>query len=90
MQQIARRTRFRPLIAVGVIVVLAAACSGGEVDTSAPSTVNGGDGNDTFLVGQFYANPRTAPYLDEVDAFDTTPTSLGHLSNGVSRPAVQR
>src|SRR5690606_33234576 len=57
-------------------------------DTSAPSTVNGGDGNDTFLVGQFYANPRTAPYLDEVDAFDTTPTSLGHLSNGVSRPAV--
>ncbi|HET8896821.1 MAG TPA: LPXTG cell wall anchor domain-containing protein, partial [Protaetiibacter sp.] len=57
-------------------------------DTSSPSTVNGGDGDDTFLVGQFYVNPRTAPYVDEVDAFDTTPTNLGHLSNGVSRPAV--
>ena len=57
-------------------------------DTSSPSTVNGGGGDDTFLVGQFYANPRTAPYVDPSDAFETTPTNLGNVSNGVSRPAV--
>ena len=57
-------------------------------DTSSPATINGGAGDDTFFVGQFYINPRTAPYVAAEDAFETLATNLGNLSRGISRPAV--
>ena len=48
-------------------------------DNSAVTTVNGGDGNDTFQVGQIFGSPESF-----VTAVNLTPTTVGDLSNGVS------
>ena len=61
-------------------------------DNLAPTTIFGDDGNDTFQIGQLYASPRdgTNPNngLDPADYFETTPTTQGFLSNGVSAPTT--
>ena len=56
-------------------------------DNSAPTELDGGDGNDTFLIGQLYGSPRTvaAASLVAADVFATTTTTRGWLSNGNSR-----
>ena len=57
-------------------------------DNSSITTLDGGAGDDTFLIGQAYANPRVAPDVAPEDAFPTTLTTLGWLSNGVSFPTT--
>ena len=52
------------------------------------TTLDGGAGDDTFLIGQAYANPRVAPDVAPEDAFPTVYTTLGWLSNGVSFPTT--
>ena len=56
-------------------------------DNSALTELDGGDGNDTFLIGQLYGSPRTvaAASLVAADVFATTTTTRGWLSNGNSR-----
>ena len=62
-------------------------------DNSAITTLDGGDGDDTFQIGQVFGTPRTtAMGLDAADAFDTTPIIIGtirdpnsaHWVNGVA------
>ena len=48
-------------------------------DNSATTTVNGGDGNDTFQVGQLFG-----PIEHFITAVDLTTTTRGDLSNGIS------
>src|SRR5207237_227308 len=48
-------------------------------DNSSPTTVNGGDGSDTFQVGQLYGQPVLLVW-----PVDFTTTTRGDLSNGVS------
>ncbi|WP_367889442.1 hypothetical protein [Humibacter ginsenosidimutans] len=57
-------------------------------DNSAITTLNGGDGNDTFLIGQLYATPRVAPAVHPEDAFSTILTSDGYVSPGISFPTT--
>ena len=61
-------------------------------DNLAPTTIFGDDGNDTFQIGQVYASPRdgTNPSngLAPADYFQTTPTTQGFLSNGISAPTT--
>ena len=57
-------------------------------DNSAPTTINGGKGDDIFIVGQFFESERIAPRLPEEDAFATVLTEHGWLSPGISYPAV--
>ena len=57
-------------------------------DNSSITTLDGGAGDDTFLIGQAYANPRVAPDVAPEDAFPTTFTTLGWLSNGVTFPTT--
>ena len=60
-------------------------------DTFSPFTVYGDDGNDTFQLGQVFdsarddANPTNG--LDPEDYFETTQTTRGFLSNGLSETA---
>ncbi|HET7129920.1 MAG TPA: hypothetical protein VFJ93_12675, partial [Gaiellaceae bacterium] len=57
-------------------------------DTRASITVNGDEGNDFFQIGQLYRSRRT-PALAGVapeDVFATIETTLGWLSNGISKP----
>ncbi|HKI93353.1 MAG TPA: hypothetical protein VJ986_13715, partial [Gaiellaceae bacterium] len=57
-------------------------------DNLAPTTIFGGAGNDTFQIGQLFASPRDGSNpnngLAPADYFQTTPTTQGYLSNGVS------
>jgi Ca2+-binding RTX toxin-like protein len=62
-------------------------------DNSAITTLDGGDGDDTFQIGQVFGTPRTAAAgLDAADTFDTTPIIIGtirdpnpaHWVNGVA------
>ena len=57
-------------------------------DNLAPTTLFGGNGDDTFQIGQVYASPRdgTNPQngLAPADFYATTPTTQGFLSNGIS------
>ena len=57
-------------------------------DNSSITTLDGGAGDDTFLIGQAYANPRIAPDVAAEDAFPTVYTTLGYLSNGISFPTT--
>jgi Ca2+-binding RTX toxin-like protein len=50
-------------------------------DTSTITTINGGDGDDVFQVGQLYGSEIV---MDGEFAFETTSTTRGRLSNGVS------
>ncbi|HEV3085266.1 MAG TPA: hypothetical protein VGY66_36260, partial [Gemmataceae bacterium] len=55
-------------------------------DNWAPTTIRGGNGNDTFQVGQVFQSARDAANanLAPDDEFATTLTTRGFLSNGVS------
>ena len=53
-------------------------------DNSALTTLEGGAGNDSFQIGQLFGTARAAPDVAPEDAFDTTLTTRGHLSRGVS------
>ncbi|MCC6235017.1 MAG: calcium-binding protein, partial [Verrucomicrobiales bacterium] len=62
-------------------------------DTSAPLVLRGDEGNDSFQVGQVFRSPRdgTNPrngLEEESDYFETTLTTRGYLSNGVSHAAT--
>jgi LPXTG-motif cell wall-anchored protein len=57
-------------------------------DDSSITTINGGDGDDTFIVGQYYQAPRVAPDVHPEDAFGTTQTGDGYVSRGVSFPTT--
>ena len=46
-------------------------------DNSSVTTLDGGDGNDTFQIGQVFGTPRTAPAVAAADAFLTTPVVIG-------------
>src|SRR5262249_22841353 len=57
-------------------------------DNLAPTTLFGGNGDDVFQIGQVFASPRdgTNPGngLAPADFFQTTATTQGFLSNGIS------
>ncbi len=57
-------------------------------DNLAPTTIFGDDGNDTFQVGQVFQSARDGSNpdngLDPDDYFQTTLTTRGYLSNGIS------
>ncbi len=54
-------------------------------DNWALTSINGGDGNDIFQVGQIFKSPRDAAAgVAASDVFETTLTTRGYLSNGVS------
>ena len=57
-------------------------------DTRAAITINAGEGNDFFQVGQLYETRRTTALagVTEADVFATIETTRGFLSNGVSDP----
>ena len=61
-------------------------------DNLAPTTIFGDAGDDTFQIGQVFASPRdgTNPNngLAPADYFQTTPTTQGFLSNGISAPTT--
>ena len=58
-------------------------------DNDALTTVNGDAGNDRFQVGQIYESQRLAnANLQPVDQFQTTLTTRGYLSNGISVAAT--
>jgi hypothetical protein len=58
-------------------------------DTSSILTVFGDAGNDTFQVGQMFKSPRGSNSgLPVQDQFQTTLTTQGYLSNGISFPAT--
>jgi Ca2+-binding RTX toxin-like protein len=54
-------------------------------DNWAATTVSGGTGNDHFQIGQIFKSPRDAlAGVASQDVFQTTQTTRGYLSNGVS------
>ena len=57
-------------------------------DTRASITINAGDGNDFFQIGQLYQTERTTEQAGVApgDVFATIETTKGWLSNGVSAP----
>lgn len=56
-------------------------------NTNAAVTVNGGNGDDTFQVGQLYNSPRDEDAgIDPYDVFDTVQTTQGFLSSGINAP----
>ena len=57
-------------------------------DNSAITTLDGGLGNDRFIVGQLFDIPRTPPAVHPEDQFPTIATKLGLLSDGVSFPTT--
>ena len=59
-------------------------------DNAAIATLDAGDGDDTFLVGQVYGIRRDATFsgLDPPDFFPTIATTRGYLSNGASAPTA--
>ena len=58
-------------------------------DTNSPVTVYGDAGDDLFQVGQMFKSPRDENAgLAPEDVFDTTLTTKGYLSNGISQPAT--
>ena len=57
-------------------------------DNEAALTIYGDAGNDTFQVGQLFKSPRDSRAgLAPVDHFETTLTTQGYLSNGISFPS---
>ncbi len=58
-------------------------------DTSSSITIYGDAGDDTFQVGQIFQSPRNEQAgLVAEDTFDTTLTTRGYLSNGVSHSTI--
>ncbi|WP_157100266.1 hypothetical protein [Rhodoplanes sp. Z2-YC6860] len=58
-------------------------------DNSAITTLDGGDGNDTFQIGQVFGLPRTtAAGLDAADTFDTTPVIIGLIRDPVTNAVL--
>ena len=59
-------------------------------DNAATTTLDGGNGNDTFQIGQMYGMRRDAIYsgLSPADYFPTIATTRGYLSRGTSEPLV--
>ena len=56
-------------------------------NTNAEVTINGGDGNDLFQIGQLFNSPRdTDAGIDPYDVFDTVQTTKGFLSSGINAP----
>src|SRR5205823_6577781 len=57
-------------------------------DAVAPSTFDGGTGNDTFQLGQLFGTQRDDAHggLAPEDVFATVPTTRGWLSTGPSAP----
>ncbi len=55
--------------------------------TTVPATLLGGDGADSFTLGQIYGSERTASVVDTpTDAFPTTGTTRGWVSQGPIQP----
>jgi hypothetical protein len=52
------------------------------------TTVYGGDGADTFTVGQFFAAPRIELNVEPGDGFATVQTELGWASPGILSPTT--
>ncbi|MCG8559790.1 MAG: calcium-binding protein [Hyphomicrobiales bacterium] len=60
-------------------------------DTSAIITLDGGEGDDSFQIGQIYGSARDAgANLAAEDRFETLETTQGFLSRGISMPLVAR
>ncbi len=59
-------------------------------DNAATTTLDGGDGNDTFQIGQIYGMQRddSESGLQPPDYFATIATTRGYLSRGTSEPLV--
>jgi Ca2+-binding RTX toxin-like protein len=58
-------------------------------DNSAITTLDGGDGDDTFQIGQVFGLPRTtAAGLDPADTFDTTPVIIGIIRDPVTHQVI--
>jgi Ca2+-binding RTX toxin-like protein len=59
-------------------------------DNLAPTTINGGQGNDHFQVGQIFNSLRDFAHAKVAsgDEFATTQTTRGYLSNGISYPST--
>ena len=55
-------------------------------DTTVPAALDGGAGNDFFQVGQLFGNARLPSDVLPEDRFDTTLTTHGYLSRGISAP----
>lgn len=56
-------------------------------NTSAEVTINGGDGDDLFQVGQLFNSPRDEDAdINPYDVFDTVQTTKGFLSSGIDAP----
>lgn len=57
-------------------------------DSSFTLNVDGGNGSDSFRIGQVYNADRNNPLLPKVSQVATTLTTRGFLSNGNGQPAV--
>ena len=58
-------------------------------DNSAITTLDGGDGDDTFQIGQVFGTPRTtAAGLAASDTFDTTPVIVGIIRDPVTHDVI--
>ncbi len=70
----------------GLVLNLGDGDDGATLDDNwAPTTVNGGTGQDHFQIGQIFKSPRDAlAGVAAQDLFDTKQTTRGFLSSGVS------
>ncbi len=58
-------------------------------DNATITTIDGGEGKDTFQFGQLYGAERTSPeYVASGDEIETVLTTLGYLSIGISYPTT--
>ena len=57
-------------------------------DNSAPTTLNGGAGSDSFRIGQLFGNVRLPNSVAPGDEIDTIHTTRGYLSVGASYPVT--
>src|SRR5262249_60235707 len=59
-------------------------------DVTVPATLDGGAGNDTFQIGQLFGSARLPNDVLVEDGFDTTLTTRGYLSRGISAAMTVR
>ena len=57
-------------------------------DNSAITTLDGGDGDDTFQIGQVFGTPRTTAAGLAADTFDTTPVIIGIIRDPVTNAVI--
>ena len=58
-------------------------------DNSSITTLDGGDGNDTFQIGQVFGIPRDADAgVPAADTFDTTPVIIGVVKDPISGAVI--